>query len=653
MRISFRALTLVPICAIATLAAAPPPFAIDRGPAMLIATPTPLPDRPEDEPSAKPTRATKATPVKFATPPDGTYAYELSRNGAPQGSTTIALFHRDDRAEIETNEAGRFGAATAWIVASYAYDDFAPRAYIATYRAPFTRDSAIGRVDAVRPHVAFDAPTTVRYDVDTAHGALRATIDGVPSAYLTPAPLPRPAKRAPFVIDAPFMSSLLLLPAFRKRTGAAEFASYSLAFPSAVDGSTAVMPAALRRIATKPHFDKTPKNALALEIAGIGTIWYDPGNGIVDEAHFDALNIDARLTSYSRAVETAAIETPLALATPPHIASRAIVVPDGDVTLGGVIDLPAQASTALPIVVLVPPGPDGERNYDDAGPQPMFVDLAVGLTARGFAVLRYDPRGSGRSPARERDRTWEDARTDARAAIAFAKTASGIDPGHVFVLGYGNGADLALAAIEGAESPGKVAGIVALAPTTTRYIDCARKTGRDVAHPTAWLRSEFGHDASKFAQRAATSLFILQPGIPVCGESADDIATYDDTVRAENPRATVIVASDLSQVFGGRYDADSRANTQAFFPYRFDTSTLGAIADWLAGPHDVVSGNGVRGTPEPAAPTRRPPPPPAGFRVPATRPSAEDAAPGQLTIPSFSPGGPQTPTPSPHPEPSA
>jgi hypothetical protein len=215
-------------------------------------------------------------------------------------------------------------------------------------------------------------------------------------------------------------------------------------------------------------------------------------------------------------------------------------------------------------------------------------------------------------------------------------------------MGYGNGADLALASAGGTSTVDRVAGAVALAPTTTSYANCARANGAELRHPTLWQRSAFAHDPTILAQRALVPLFVLQPGVGVCGESADAIATYDDALRAANPGATIVVASDLSQTFGGRYDADSQANTQMFFPYRFDTSTLGAIADWLAGPHDVSAPRGGHGLDAPVR--RQTPPPPVERGVPQSAPTVNEVEPGVVNVPS---AYLTEPSPSPTPSPAA
>jgi dienelactone hydrolase len=611
MRPSLRAIALAPLCAFAMLAANPP----HRLPSL-------------SDPVILSTRA----PISFAPPgpPSGTYTYELSRNGSPQGSTTIAVTRRDDRAVIETNEAGHLGAATARVIASFHYNDLSPATYIATYQAPFPRNVPLGTTARDRPHVPFDATTTVRYDVGA--DGVRATVDGVSSAYVPPATDLPGQKHFPFVLDAPFMTAVMLVPAFRKRTNAQDLAWYSLAFPMSATTPAPILGAPMRRVGLAPQFEKTPKNAIAISVAGLGTIWFDASSGMVYEAHFDALNISARLIAYARAAETASLDAPQALATPAHIASRAISIDSGDNKLLGTLDLPASATGRVPVVILVPPGPGGDRNYDDNGPQPMFVDVAEAFTARGFAVLRYDPRGTGDDASEASSITWDDARADAEAAIGFAQGDEAIDQAHIYVMGYGNGADLALASAGGTSTVDRVAGAVALAPTTTSYANCARANGAELRHPTAWQRSAFAHDPTILAQRALVPLFVLQPGVGVCGETADAIATYDDALRAANPSATIVVASDLSQTFGGRYDADSQANTQMFFPYRFDTSTLGAIADWLAGPHDASAPRGGHALDAPVR--KQTPPPPVERGVPQTGPTANEVEPGVLSVPS-------------------
>jgi alpha/beta superfamily hydrolase len=330
------------------------------------------------------------------------------------------------------------------------------------------------------------------------------------------------------------------------------------------------------------------------------------------------------------------------------LAGEPITFQSGGTTLAGVVDMPRATSgkRLVPIVAFIPPGPNANRNFGGDGPNPMFPDLARAFAARGYATLRYDTRGIGRSGGSSVTETWEDALADAGAAIGAAADQDGIDPKNVYVAGYGNGADLALAAAEATDAD--VAGAIALAPTVVSYAACARqvaeadagaRTPQEKAKADAafaktvgrihdereritidgasyaandgiFAKTSYGHDPSALAARTDVPLFVLHPGIPTCAETREQTASYDDRVRAANPRATIVVASDLSQVFGGRYDADSPANTEAFFPYRFDASTAGAIVDWLGSVKTANPAGSATRAPVPTIRALPPPPPP-------------------------------------------
>jgi alpha-beta hydrolase superfamily lysophospholipase len=594
-------------------------------------------------------------------PPNGTYTYALSRNGADKGSTTVTILRRDAAREIEVDEAGVFGEARAHVVASYRYDDLSVASYVATYQAPFLRTSPIGAVRRAGGESDFYDQTTLRYRIDGSNAL--ASVDG--AARLLPiTPLPRASGAAQahalprYVFDAPFMATVLLLPAFRRRSQALDLAPVAAAFGANAGALTAAIG---RPRNAAPQSPKTPKTDEALAVAGMVTLWFDRGNDIVNEAHFDALNIDARLVSYSRATRPAPFEPSPTPAPEPKFLAEALKIDTDPKALAAVVDLPQAGKGLTPIVILVPPGPSASRNFGGDGPEPMFVDLARAFTERGYAVLRYDTPGAGGSGGSSRSVTWDESLADAQAAIRSAADHDGVDPKRVFVAGYGSGADLALAASSSADVD--VAGAIALAPTVVSYQACGREAaqnrrrlrpgdaGRDAggadardagngrarnagsdagrnagndavrdadngdvqgANDASWLRSAYGHDPVTLAERAAVPLFVLHPGLPACGETSDEVAAYDDRLRAANPRTTILVASDLTQFFGGRFDADSVVDTQEFFPYRFDASTASAIADWLDGPKTASpAARGAGGTNGGPAGRALPPPPPA------------------------------------------
>jgi alpha/beta superfamily hydrolase len=617
---------------------------------------------PVEKPSPRHAPATREVGAPAA-PPDGTYVYALSRDGADQGTTTVVIYRRADAREIETDEAGALGAARLHAIAAYRYEDLAVASYVATYQAPFLRTSPIGAARRAGAENGFYDQATLRY---RGGGDLVATVDGAPNL-APPAPLPRDPSmpKSRYVLDAPFMTSVLMLPAFRHRTGDRMLAPVAPAFDA--NGDAVAVP--MRLVRATPHAPKTPRSDEALQVDGIATVWFDRGNDLVHEAHFDQLNLDARLVSYARATRPAPFEPAPAPSLDARPDAFAVTFDSDGTTLAGVIDLPATPKRLVPIVAFVPPGPSAGRNFGGDGPSPMYPDLARAFAARGYAVLRYDSRGIGRSGGSSTE-TWDEALADAESAIRAAGDQDGIDPKRVYVAGYGNGADLALAASSTADAD--VAGVVALAPSVVPYRTCdlqnaeaasgartpAQKAKADAAFAKASVRSapfartSYGHDPGALAARAVAPLFVLHPGIPTCAETRDQIESYDDRLRAANARATIVIASDLSAVFGGRYDADSETDTQEFFPYRFDASTAGAIADWLDSPKAAAGKSPAAGS---SAPRSLPPPPPApaagdqagGFPNPHASRVPPVAAPGQPALPATL----ASPTPEPSPAP--
>lgn len=549
-------------------------------------------------------------------PPDGTYVYSLSRNGTQQGVTTVTVFRRAGQDTIETDEAGSIGAARAHVIAAYSARDLATQSYAATYQAPFLRTSPFGRVARFRPGAAFTDQTTVRYHVDDKRAF--DTIDGVAGERVFSLPGVRGPLHDAWIFDAPFMTGVLLLPGFRQRTHDATFVTLGDAFGDGAQAATA------RIERGAPRFPKTPKGDLVLDVAGVAQLWFDPATLVLHEAHFDALNLDARLVSYAKAAVPAPfVAAPAASATPAP-AGVAVSFAGADGTkLAGEIAVPAGVSRAAPAIVFVPPGPNASRNFGGDGPDPMFPGLAASFVKRGYAVLRYDTRGVGKSGGSSAAQTWDQARADAVAAVGAARAAAGIDPNRVFLLGYGNGADLALAA---ALQPGvRPAGVVALAPTVTSYAACAPAGGGAAAPGESWRKSASGHDPAALAARANVPVFVLQPGIPICGETSAQREAYDEKLRANDPAATIVVASDLTERFGGRYDADSPANTEALFPYRFDASTAGAVGDWLDGPKTAGTAKQPPAAAQPRPRALPPPPPPAPLPEASGAPATPEA----------------------------
>lgn len=141
---------------------------------------------------------------------------------------------------------------------------------------------------------------------------------------------------------------------------------------------------------------------------------------------------------------------------------------------------------ALPGTLTVPKGPgpfpalvlvhgSGPNDRDETiGPNKPFKDLAWGLASRGIAVLRYEKRTRMHGqkmvaePALAASLTVrEETVADAVAAVRLLKSADGIDPDRVFVLGHSLGGYLVpRMAAAAAAADLKVAGWVVMAGLT-------------------------------------------------------------------------------------------------------------------------------------------------------------------------------------------
>jgi fermentation-respiration switch protein FrsA (DUF1100 family) len=107
------------------------------------------------------------------------------------------------------------------------------------------------------------------------------------------------------------------------------------------------------------------------------------------------------------------------------------------VTLAGTLTLPPGPGPFPSAVLISGSGPQ-TRDEDIFGHRLFFV-LADYLTRRGIAVLRYDKRGLGQSTGNYAEATTADFASDARAAVAYLKTVSAVDPKQIGLIGHSEG----------------------------------------------------------------------------------------------------------------------------------------------------------------------------------------------------------------------
>ncbi len=162
------------------------------------------------------------------------------------------------------------------------------------------------------------------------------------------------------------------------------------------------------------------------------------------------------------AVESTAVWALPAYADAAAFQEHSVTVSFSQWQLPGTLTMP-QGAGPFPAVVLVQGA--GPQDQDETlGPNKPFKDLAWGLASRGIAVLRYVKRTKKYEPESVADpmkMTVDDETTnDARAAVTLLASQPGIDPHHVYVLGYSLGGYLAPRIAAG---NAQVAGLILLA----------------------------------------------------------------------------------------------------------------------------------------------------------------------------------------------
>lgn len=178
--------------------------------------------------------------------------------------------------------------------------------------------------------------------------------------------------------------------------------------------------------------------------------------------------IDAQGRIIGFLVQPAAKAAP-ALGADAPFDERDFAVGAGERALPGTLAMPKARGAPVPAVVLVHGSGPHDRD-ETIGPNRPFLDIARGLAAQGIAVLRYDKRTHAR-PQDFAGRAYtidEETTDDAVAAVAALRTAEGIDPKRVFVLGHSQGGMLAPRIATRAEG---VAGIVLLAAPARPLLD--------------------------------------------------------------------------------------------------------------------------------------------------------------------------------------
>ncbi|MDJ1503341.1 alpha/beta hydrolase family protein [Xanthocytophaga agilis] len=115
--------------------------------------------------------------------------------------------------------------------------------------------------------------------------------------------------------------------------------------------------------------------------------------------------------------------------------------PSTHTKLAGTLTLP-QTGTAFPVVILISGSGPQDRDETLFAHKPFLV-LADYLTKQGFAVLRVDDRGVGKSTGSFSTATSADFAEDVKAGIAYLKTRKEINPQKIGLIGHSEGGMIA------------------------------------------------------------------------------------------------------------------------------------------------------------------------------------------------------------------
>jgi uncharacterized protein len=131
---------------------------------------------------------------------------------------------------------------------------------------------------------------------------------------------------------------------------------------------------------------------------------------------------------------------------------------NGAQRLAGTLTVPKAGSAPRPAVLIITGS--GAQDRDGTGVADIYRRVAETLSSAGFAVLRVDDRGAGKSAVPTTAASYRDLVNDSRAAFEYLLTRGEIDKTRVALVGHSEGAGTAL--LLAAEDP-RVAGVALLA----------------------------------------------------------------------------------------------------------------------------------------------------------------------------------------------
>ena len=151
-----------------------------------------------------------------------------------------------------------------------------------------------------------------------------------------------------------------------------------------------------------------------------------------------------------------------------HPGDEEVFAPANGFSLSATLSKPPTGPAKLPAIVLVAPPGVVDRDVTVFGIS-VFGQLAGALADAGYAVLRYDSRGIGRSGGRTESATLNEYAEDVIQAINWLRKRRDIDADRISVAGYAEGGAVSLIAAS-REKRIKAVALVASAGRTGREV---------------------------------------------------------------------------------------------------------------------------------------------------------------------------------------
>ncbi|MCA1632140.1 MAG: alpha/beta fold hydrolase [Acidobacteria bacterium] len=165
-------------------------------------------------------------------------------------------------------------------------------------------------------------------------------------------------------------------------------------------------------------------------------------------------------------VAAPAVAAPKAATSPDDpFKSEEVEFRNGEQKLAGTLTMPKTGAAPFPAAVII--SGSGAQDRDGTIVADLYRLVAERLSSNGFAVLRVDDRGAGRSSMPSKPTSYRELVNDSRAAFEYLLTRREVDKERVALVGHSEGAESA--AIIAAEDPRVAA--VALLAGSSRPVD--------------------------------------------------------------------------------------------------------------------------------------------------------------------------------------